>query len=291
MIGAGAAMLAAQEMRRMERELQALIHRLSHRRASRARPSFADIPLLVNALAIHDGGIRAEAHAALTALSGVDLGLEAARWRAWWEENREAFLAHEAEERAARELFATLRRDILTADWRGVRRSLARPVREAHDPDALEDALERSKRALREVYRDARVTGLRLGAREGALTVDWGKIVFEVDQLPLAREPDGWRFARLPWGARAEHRTKPTVRCVRTRQAPWNPAKARDRARRAGAELWALLFVPFGLCLLLALRVHPGLAAAVAGLIVLLLVETMLRPLAGRGARRTTKES
>lgn len=276
---------AAREIRRLQREMTRIIERMSEVRVHRAKPSVGDIPLLIRALSFHDLDVVKDAQKALCAVSGMNYGLDAMRWESWWNANQEDFMKHHAEEQAARALFFETKHDILTGHWEELHERLARELREEFPLALFVRNVKRVSRPLRRVYRDACATDTWVEKNEGVIVVDWGQIVFEINEFPVVREPDGWKFARLPWSRRIRRRSKqPAPQETPTRVLlPLNENRSVKRIerrfpRRSYGWVYVLLFVTFGLPMMYV--THPLMGCG--GFFLVLLCLTLFLPIRER---------
>jgi len=200
-------MMAVQAIKQMERSMHNAIGK-SMVRVRLGKPVVKDVPLLISALKIDDEFTRENARMWLAKLSGQDYGDDVAKWEAWWQTEKPRLERVEADEHAAEFLFASLRQDVMTGRWSDVRLTLRRELRKGLGAADLAAELKEHKRDLRAVFRDAKITSLDLGATEGTITVDWGKLGFDSKELSIVREGPEWRFASPPWAGRLVRREK-----------------------------------------------------------------------------------
>lgn len=250
-------------------------------------PTVKDIPLLIKALSLNGPGIADEAHSALVWLSGGDLGREARAWSAWWKTYGAELARREADEKAARDLFLNVKRDILTGRWDAVGRALSAKLRGRARPDELQKFLVGSAALLRKVYRDARVRELRLDGDSGTLAVDWGKSGFEFTETEIVRQAGAWKFARAPWGRRVVRQAQAEVK---TNGIPLR-AHYREPVFGSGDVIdWMVLIggVVFFLFAFIITAIFAAwyVSAPLAGALVISLVYALLRGRGRKGKRK-----
>ncbi len=203
MCSLGAIMSIGDAYRKMGGALQQALKAAGPTGLHQGSPTIRDLPLVIKALGFEDRSVAEEAHLVLVALCGQDLGREPGPWQEWWSERGQEMIRHEAESKAAKELFLKFARDVLTGQWERAAASLSIDAAETvsrAEAGPLAAQLRESATALRRVYRDAKVSDVRLALPDQAtLSVEWGELGFTFAEVLLVREEDGWKFAQAPW--------------------------------------------------------------------------------------------
>jgi len=169
----------------------------------RGTPTIRDLPLVIKALSFKDRAVAEEAHGVLVALCGQDLGYDPQPWQEWWQQRGQEMIRLEAQSKEAEEFFLKFKRDILTGQWERAGRSIAEEAMEEASLEGggqLASRMRDSATALRKVYRDAKVSGVRLEpVGQATLEIEWGQLGFSFNEIPLLYGENGWEFARMPW--------------------------------------------------------------------------------------------
>jgi hypothetical protein len=230
-------------------------------------PTLGDVPVIIRAMTVRkDAAVAEEAHAALVWLAGRDLGRDPAAWKQWWACEGQEILSREAAVDEVRELFLGVKRAVLVGDWKAIHASLSAGLRGKYSPGDLSRRTICTSPALRGVYRDTTVRKVELDGGTGRIDVDWGRLGFQAESVPVRREDGEWRLACLPWSDKLVKREAPVTN-VRPADRPESrfpepragrPAAPR-RARRRRSRLFGrgllsdvlivlLFLLPLGLC-------------------------------------------
>jgi hypothetical protein len=216
-------------------------------------PTVRDVPVLIRALSFREAAVREEAHRSLVWLAGRDLGREPRPWLAWWKRRAEEV----RQEESVRKLFLHLKRCLLTGSWDAIRGRLSARLQREHSAESVRHCLEDSARALRAVYREARIQAVRIKGPTGMIDVDWGGYGFEFRRLPVVCENGSWKFDRLPWDSGAVRQSPRPVRANKL------PIRWFRRRRSVFASRFSWLLLMLSLMLLVAVafvtKIKPSL--------------------------------
>jgi hypothetical protein len=235
-----------------------------------------DVPLIIKALKAVDPDVRELAHSTLIKLAGTDLGGSPYVWDSWWMAEGRGLQERQRLETGIEDTFLRLRAALMKGDWDGAAELVEEPAADDAARAKTIVWLKEHKKDVRHAYRDAALEHIGVEGDKATIGVVWGKDGYSMNEIPLVRTEDGWRFASLPWEEIVVTREEPAADIKSQLEAHhMAPGEAHDAVKRLKIDE-ARRMAKYGGSdpLAVALRRTAPIVAALSGIVVAVTLTT-----------------